>query len=501
MIVLENFNEKVYGNLAVVYHRNRTTDIINGILERGFIPGEGAMYGKGWYCTYDIDSQLNNNMVDNYGGILLKLKVNLQKFLIFDYDAAKTIYGTNYRLQDQWKTITGSSHANPKVIKVKIDIQTPWDRASLEAKYGSKANSENVFSRAFDKIMHSYYASNLAYFAVQIEQGKSEFGYITVELKNGKKYQFTHKLRESFVPNFAIPSESFTDRDMMAMYKKKYGSNPDYLEGGNPENLFYAIGKNKRSLKTDSVVKRQILNVFRIADIKTISYGEDVSNLGNESKIGTISSLLEELNAEIEASGSHTVTASFALKVYKRFPEIQEKVRGLLFTGNTDGRVVVAYDWESLTPLSYCEAYGNFDTNTVVFVKKNARSLDFEFWKKEWDDFVAQNGDKIKEVFTVMDLVWLNQKTHKWVVPGRITYSYFWDANSIALSASITPPPYLLNFYNTEDTHGNDFFVYPMSSIEIIQHVDPEKPSTWIPIKTPAATRAAFKAQQKLLST
>jgi len=104
MIELQPFREKVYGNLALTYHRTESVDIAKGILEKGFIPGAGAMYGEGLYTTYDLESQLGGKM-DHYGDVIVKFKVALHKFLIFDYDIAKIVYGKDYTLSDQVKII------------------------------------------------------------------------------------------------------------------------------------------------------------------------------------------------------------------------------------------------------------------------------------------------------------------------------------------------------------------------------------------------------------
>ena len=109
MIELQSFQEKVYGNLAVVYHRTSSVEIAKGILTKGFMPGSGAMYGKGLYTTYDIDSQLNKTMASVYGNIILKLKISLYKFLVLDREVAKVVYGKNYKLVDQWIALTGKS--------------------------------------------------------------------------------------------------------------------------------------------------------------------------------------------------------------------------------------------------------------------------------------------------------------------------------------------------------------------------------------------------------
>lgn len=78
--------EAIYGSNAIVYHRTREEDLIRKVFDSGFKPGDGDMYGKGFYATYEIDSQLNDNMVDTYGHVVVKFKVNIDNFLIFDWE-------------------------------------------------------------------------------------------------------------------------------------------------------------------------------------------------------------------------------------------------------------------------------------------------------------------------------------------------------------------------------------------------------------------------------
>jgi hypothetical protein len=95
--------EKIYGMQAVVYHRTKSEDIVKGILKQGFKIGSGAMYGIGVYCTYDLNSQLNSEMFNTYGSIIIKFAVYIQDFLILDYSVSRQLYGKNYSLVDQLK--------------------------------------------------------------------------------------------------------------------------------------------------------------------------------------------------------------------------------------------------------------------------------------------------------------------------------------------------------------------------------------------------------------
>lgn len=77
--------EDIYGNNAIVYHRTSVSDLINRVYTSGFKPGDGDMYGKGFYATYDLKSQQKDEM-KQYGDIIVKFQINLQNFFFFDYD-------------------------------------------------------------------------------------------------------------------------------------------------------------------------------------------------------------------------------------------------------------------------------------------------------------------------------------------------------------------------------------------------------------------------------
>ena len=81
------------------YHR---TDISNvaSIVENGFRPGWGSMYGKGWYMCYDLDSQIGRGM-EHYGDALIKSRIYEKNIIIFDYNISKKYYGSKYSVIDQ----------------------------------------------------------------------------------------------------------------------------------------------------------------------------------------------------------------------------------------------------------------------------------------------------------------------------------------------------------------------------------------------------------------
>ncbi len=78
--------EDIYGRYATVYHRTSVEDLVNRIYDSGFKPGSENLYGKGFYATYDLESQFKeSDMGEVYGNVLVKFQVNIDNFLILDY--------------------------------------------------------------------------------------------------------------------------------------------------------------------------------------------------------------------------------------------------------------------------------------------------------------------------------------------------------------------------------------------------------------------------------
>jgi hypothetical protein len=86
--------EEVYGAQAVVYHGTKADPLtlIDALLKDKFIAGAGAgaMYGKGLYTVYDLAGTQTEKGA--YGPHVIKLKVNLYGYIIFDPDIALKVY-------------------------------------------------------------------------------------------------------------------------------------------------------------------------------------------------------------------------------------------------------------------------------------------------------------------------------------------------------------------------------------------------------------------------
>jgi len=103
-------NEDITSGSVIVYHRTgKKGNPLKGITADGYRVGGGDKYGVGVYTTYNLESQLKDNMKRLYGSIIIESKVlSMKDFLIFDYDIAKRIYGNkNYTLDKQLQLILG----------------------------------------------------------------------------------------------------------------------------------------------------------------------------------------------------------------------------------------------------------------------------------------------------------------------------------------------------------------------------------------------------------
>jgi hypothetical protein len=90
--------EEVYGVQATVYHGTKADPqaLISSLLKDEFKAGAGAggMYGKGLYTIYEDEKSLadTNTGSGHYGDHVIKLKVNLYGYIIFDPDIALKVY-------------------------------------------------------------------------------------------------------------------------------------------------------------------------------------------------------------------------------------------------------------------------------------------------------------------------------------------------------------------------------------------------------------------------
>lgn len=104
---LQSMVEEIYGKLAVVYHRAHEEGMKALSTGSPFKVGggRGAAYGVGTYSTYDLESQLKPQMYHTYGRYIIKAKVNLNGFLIFDKDVLSKVYPSIRTVHEQLRKV------------------------------------------------------------------------------------------------------------------------------------------------------------------------------------------------------------------------------------------------------------------------------------------------------------------------------------------------------------------------------------------------------------
>ena len=141
-------NIELNGSTLTVYHRTKNQDVASSICSLGFMAGGGAAYGRGIYTTYDIKSSLKNYNLTTYGGELLKGEVDVNGFVILDYDIAKRVYGANYRLTDQINNVIGRD----KVINNSLDKKAQWsDIENISRQLNTQRWTSDIASRMSHK--------------------------------------------------------------------------------------------------------------------------------------------------------------------------------------------------------------------------------------------------------------------------------------------------------------------------------------------------------------
>ena len=87
--IVKVLNETIYGENAIVFHRTNVSDLVNKVYTTGFHPGGGDVYGRGFYSTYDLKSQLRASMKSYYGNVIVKFSCPTSNFFFFDWNEFK----------------------------------------------------------------------------------------------------------------------------------------------------------------------------------------------------------------------------------------------------------------------------------------------------------------------------------------------------------------------------------------------------------------------------
>lgn len=76
--------EAIYGGLATLFHRSKSADKSAFKVAIGKKRSAVAIFGGGFYTTYDIEDQLKDRMIRNYGEYVFKIVARVDHFFVFD---------------------------------------------------------------------------------------------------------------------------------------------------------------------------------------------------------------------------------------------------------------------------------------------------------------------------------------------------------------------------------------------------------------------------------
>ena len=85
--------EAIYGSLATVFHRSKTADKSSFKVSVGKKRTGVAIFGGGFYTTYDIEDQLKDRMIKNYGEYVFKIIVKVDHFFVLDKNVRQQVLG------------------------------------------------------------------------------------------------------------------------------------------------------------------------------------------------------------------------------------------------------------------------------------------------------------------------------------------------------------------------------------------------------------------------
>jgi len=127
--------EEVYGAQAIVYHGTDSDPraLISALLNDEFVPGKGkgAMYGKGLYTVYDLVGARTGDGF--YGDHVIKLKLNLYGYIIFDPDVALKVYKAPLSIVEQAQEVGADEDTIENLRGLKIDKSEFSSNAALSA--------------------------------------------------------------------------------------------------------------------------------------------------------------------------------------------------------------------------------------------------------------------------------------------------------------------------------------------------------------------------------
>jgi len=276
-VVKRELGEEITSGSIVVYHRTKLTKENYKLLNNGFVPGDGQMYGRGLYSTYELKDQFNSNM-EGYGSTIIKFQVtDTSKILILDEAEQLKVFGKRIGLLNQIKKILKGGFnsfykVNKDTIQKSIELLEDKNRLTSEA---AKYLSDYVrkFQLLFDGLVftgrndgrvlvlfETTLASPLQYVDTRgLKQG-DKFEWTSLKTKDtyglGKDKRGMNKLDNylKFRPTDIVFSE-LKDKDKMDLVKAKVKSNVQMQQD---EYLFWASETTPEPEELEKVNSRMV---------------------------------------------------------------------------------------------------------------------------------------------------------------------------------------------------------------------------------------------------
>jgi len=207
--------EAIYGNMATVFHRTSISDLVNKIFDSGFKPGDGAMYGRGFYSTYELKSQLRASMEEIYGPIIVKFACPIQTFFIFDYEEfkkspnfkklGKPSYGEFLKAQFEFFKMDYSDFSFKKAYYSKFTSETAYWCTKNIPNF-KKLCEGIIFTGSRDgKVLVSYNTKLIFPLSYTLNDGET-WEKVELNLDYLKKVA---KVKNRFIPDLTIKPEDF----------------------------------------------------------------------------------------------------------------------------------------------------------------------------------------------------------------------------------------------------------------------------------------------------
>lgn len=343
--------EKIYSSTtAIAYHRTTEKDFIDIIKNDEFRPGTrgGTMYGPGLYCTYELESQLNDRMRNAYGPYLIKYKIPIKNYLIFDKDHAEQIFGKGKGdIVQQLQNMDPDYERLPlQVIEANRQIRKEYQIISrVMNKYRKLFTPIAVisFSELYDGVQEKFsrYEEGKIWiknFVNSVNSNERNDEVISVIFKT----LITDVIREKYTDiknNLGISDNSWDPNwaiiNSQQLTAERYNIDKSV-------NLFISVASGKSNIKMEDISV-------------VISYRNPVNTAINE---------IEMLQERHEKEKHTSVFVQEALPLIREnFPQVE----GLIFTGRGDGKVIIAYNWNECIPLAaYTETPRNIDRGYIV---------------------------------------------------------------------------------------------------------------------------------------